>query len=82
MVADESLVTLRACGFESEAEFPFATLADLIRPLLDDVADIPPVQGDALRNALGWSVQERSNAAAVGVATASLLRTVAQRGPC
>ena len=81
LVTDAAVDTLRACGFESDAELPFATLADVIRPLLDDVADIPPVQGDALRNALGMVAAGGVDAAAVGVAAASLLRSVARRGP-
>ncbi len=81
LIADNTVTTLRACGFESEAEFPFATLADLVRPVLDDVVNIPPVQADVLRNALGMVGSVGVDAAAVGVATVSLLRTVARRHP-
>ncbi len=81
LVAEASIATVRACGFESEAEFPFATLSDLIRPLLDHVGSIPPVQGDALRSALGLVGAGSIDATAVGVATVNLLRVATQRHP-
>lgn len=43
---------LRTTAVESEVELPFASLADLVRPLRDRVDDLPAVQADALRGAL------------------------------
>ena len=40
-------------GIESEAELPFAALADLVQPLLARLDEIPEVQAAALRSALG-----------------------------
>src|SRR6266542_4382489 len=44
----EGLTVVRAQGIESEAELPFAALADLLRPLVGRLADIPAPQAAAL----------------------------------
>jgi len=43
---------LKARGIESESHLPFAALSELLRPLLDLRAEIPPVQAQALGGAL------------------------------
>ena len=43
---------LRATGLESEREIPFAALLQLVRPALGLLAEIPPMQADALSAAL------------------------------
>ena len=48
----EGMTALRAQGVESEAELPFAALADLLRPLVERLGDIPAPQGAALGAAL------------------------------
>src|SRR5215208_5050775 len=48
----EGLTVLKAQGAESEAGLPFAALADLLRPLLAHLAEIPPPQAAALEAAL------------------------------
>ena len=53
VVAAAGVRTLRATGFESEADLPFAALGDLLRPILSSLDDVPPLQADALRGALG-----------------------------
>jgi DNA-binding CsgD family transcriptional regulator len=46
------LTVLTARGIESEAELPFVALADLVRPLLGLLDEIPDAQAVALRAAL------------------------------
>jgi len=43
---------LRTTAIESEVELPFATLADLVRPLQDKIGQLPAAQATALRSAL------------------------------
>nr|MDQ5809043.1 AAA family ATPase [Actinomycetota bacterium] len=43
---------LRARGYESEREIPFAALLDLLSPLLDLLDRIPAAQAAALRGSL------------------------------
>jgi DNA-binding CsgD family transcriptional regulator len=72
---------LRARGIESEAEIPFASLLELLRPALALIERIPEPQAIALEGALALrpgSAQERF---AVGAATLSLLATYAEEGP-
>jgi ATP/maltotriose-dependent transcriptional regulator MalT len=66
---------LRTTAIESEVELPFATLADLVRPLQDRVAGLPPVQADALRGALALSDGPRPAPYAICAATLTLLST-------
>jgi DNA-binding CsgD family transcriptional regulator len=72
---------LRARGIESEAQIPFASLLELIRPALAELERIPEPQAIALEAALALRpapVQERF---AVGAATLSLLAAYAEHGP-
>ncbi|MGP7999524.1 MAG: AAA family ATPase [Streptosporangiaceae bacterium] len=72
---------LRARGIESEAQIPFASLLELIRPALAWLGEIPVPQAAALEGALALrpgSAQERF---AVGAATLSLLAAYAEDGP-
>ncbi len=48
----DGMSVLRARGVESEAELPFVALADLVRPLLGLLHEIPEAQAAALRGAL------------------------------
>ena len=43
---------VRALGVETESEFAYSGLHELLRPLLDRLPELPPVQADALRGAL------------------------------
>jgi predicted ATPase len=81
VVASAGVRTLRAMGFESEADLPFAALGDLLRPILDSIDAIPPLQADALRGALGLGSTTAVDPVSVEVATASLLRAVAADEP-
>ncbi len=74
---------LRARGIESEAQIPFGSLLELIRPALVLLEAIPPPQAVALEGALalrpapgpGQPAQDRF---AVGAATLSLLAAYAE----
>ena len=73
---------LRARGIQSEAEIPFAGLAELLRPALGALDRIPRPQAGALAGALALEpatgAQDRF---AVGAATLSLLSAWAEDGP-
>src|SRR3954465_11448916 len=49
----EGMRVLRARGIESEAEVPFAGLAELLGPALGHLDRIPPWQAEGLSGALG-----------------------------
>jgi AAA ATPase domain len=53
LAAADGMRTLRACGVESESELAFATLHQLLRPLLDQLGRRPAPQAQALGAALG-----------------------------
>ncbi|WAL66477.1 LuxR family transcriptional regulator [Amycolatopsis cynarae] len=79
-VAEEAaeVRTLRTRGIEAESDLPFAALHQLLRPLLDGLALLPPPQGDALRAALGLTAGAAPDRFLVGLATLTLL---AEHGP-
>ncbi len=80
--AQGSLTTLGASGRESDADLPFAALADLLRPAEGEIDTLPRPQADALRRALG--LEEAKGVVdrlAVGVATLGVLATLARRRP-
>ena len=81
VVARSGLPTLRACGYESEADLPFATLGDLIRPVLADLSNISPAQAEAVTTALGLERGATLDSATIDVATVNLLRAAAEREP-
>lgn len=77
----DGMSLLRARGVESEAQIPFASLLELLRPALALVDRLPPPQQVALESALALrpaTVQERF---AVGAATLGLLAAYADGGP-
>ena len=71
---------LRATGFESESELPFAAVHQLLRPVLDHIGRLPPAQAVALRAAIGIDsgTVERF---LVSVAVLGLLAEVAEERP-
>src|SRR6187397_720604 len=77
----EGLRVLRAQGIESEAELPFAALADLLRPLLAHLGEIPPPQAAALEAALALGPPAAGDPFTTCAATLSLLATAAEDGP-
>jgi DNA-binding CsgD family transcriptional regulator len=72
---------LRARGIESEAEIPFAGLAELLRPALTALDRIPPPQAAALAGALALAPPRAQDRFAVGAATLSLLSSCADEQP-
>jgi DNA-binding CsgD family transcriptional regulator/tetratricopeptide (TPR) repeat protein len=72
---------LRARGIESEAQIPFASLLELLRPALVMVDRIPEPQAVALEGALALRRGPSQQRFAVGAATLSLLAAYAEEGP-
>src|SRR5580704_8574493 len=72
---------LRARGIESEAQIPFASLLELLRPALVMVDRIPEPQAVALEGALALRRGPAQERFAVGAATLSLLAAFAEEKP-
>ena len=72
---------LRARGIESEAQIPFASLLELLRPALGMVDRISEPQAAALEGALALRPGPAQERFAVGAATLSLLAAYAEEGP-
>ncbi|MBV9607458.1 MAG: helix-turn-helix domain-containing protein [Solirubrobacterales bacterium] len=72
---------LRARGIESEAQIPFASLLELLRPALGVLERIPRPQAIALEAALALRPGMAQERFAVGAATLSLLSAYAEEGP-
>jgi len=79
--ARSGLRVLRARGIESEAQIPFGSLLELLRPALDMLAQIPPPQAAALEGALALRPGPARERFAIGAATLSLLAAYAEDGP-
>ena len=77
----DGMRVLRARGVESEAEVPFAGLAELLRPALAALFRIPPPQAAALAGALALGPATAQDRFAVGAATLSLLSAFAEDAP-
>jgi DNA-binding CsgD family transcriptional regulator len=76
--ADTAL--LRTRGIEAESSIPFAGLADLLRPVLHLLPELPQPQAAALAGALALGPPTAVDRFAVGAATLSLLAAAAQGG--
>jgi DNA-binding CsgD family transcriptional regulator len=72
---------LRARGIESEAQIPFASLLELLRPALSLIDRVPRPQALALEGALALRPGAAQERFAVGAATLSLLAAYADPGP-
>jgi DNA-binding CsgD family transcriptional regulator len=81
--ADQSsgLRLLRARGIESEAQIPFASLLEVVRPALALLEQIPVPQAAALEGALALRPGAIRDRFAVGAATLSLLAAYAEQHP-
>lgn len=77
----EGMRVLRARGIESEAEVPFAGLAELLRPALAAFDRIPAPQASALAGALALGPATARDRFAIGAATLSLLSAYAEEAP-
>jgi DNA-binding CsgD family transcriptional regulator len=72
---------LRTTGVESELELGFAGLVELVRPVLDLLAAVPPGQRAALEAALGLGPPATASRLLVGAGLLSLVASAAQREP-
>ena len=72
---------LQARGIESEAQIPFASLLELIRPALPLLGKIPGPQAAAMESALALRPGSGHERFAVGAATLSLLAAYAEDAP-
>ncbi len=72
---------LRATGIESEAELPYATLHQLLRPLEGRIDQLAEPQARALRGALGLADANAADRFLVGVGTLTLLADAAEEQP-
>ncbi|MGZ4218061.1 MAG: AAA family ATPase [Solirubrobacteraceae bacterium] len=77
----EGMQLLRARGVESEAQIPFASLLELLRPAVPMLERIPHPQAVALEGAFALRPGPAQDRFAVGAATLSLLAAYAERGP-
>jgi len=72
---------LRARGIESEAQIPFGSLLELLRPALATLDKIPEPQAIALEGALALRRGPAQERFAVGAATLSMLAAYAEQAP-
>ena len=72
---------LRARGIESEAQIPFGSLLELLRPALTMLEKIPEPQAAALEGALALRPGSARDRFAVGAATLSVLAAYAEQAP-
>jgi len=72
---------LRARGIESEAQIPFGSLLELLRPALGMLDAIPEPQAVALEGALALRRGAAQERFAVGAATLSVLAAYAEQAP-
>lgn len=72
---------LRARGIQSEARIPFAALFELLRPALDHLADLAPIQREALEGALALRPAHARDRFAIGAATLALLSAYSEDAP-
>lgn len=75
------MTVLRAQGWESEAGIAYASLLDLLRPVLSRLDEIPPVQASALGAALALNAPAPHDSFAVPAGVLSLLALVAEDAP-
>jgi DNA-binding CsgD family transcriptional regulator len=72
---------LRGAGVESESELPFASLHQILRPVLGRSDAIPPPQATALRGALGLAPAYGHDRFLIALAVLSLLSELAEERP-
>jgi len=72
---------LRARGIKSEAQIPFGSLLELLRPALAMLGKIPEPQAVALEGALALRRGTAQERFAVGAATLSMLAAYAEQAP-
>lgn len=78
--AQADTAVLRTRGIEAESAIPFASLADLLRPVQHLLAELPEPQAAALAGALALGPPTAGDRFAVAAATLNLLAVAAQVG--
>jgi DNA-binding CsgD family transcriptional regulator len=78
---DRGLTVLTAAGVQSEAHLPFAGLHQLLRPVRERAADLPPVQQAALDAAFGLTREEAPERYRIAMASLDLVSDVAADAP-
>jgi hypothetical protein len=77
----DGMLVLSTAGVEAEADLAFAGLFGLVRPILDHLDDLPPVQAAALAGALGLGPSQSPERFLVSAAVLGLLAEAADRRP-
>jgi DNA-binding CsgD family transcriptional regulator len=77
----DGMAVLSAAGVESEAELPFAALADFLRPALGQLDALPEPQAAALAGALALGPPVGADRFAACAATMGLLAAFAETAP-
>lgn len=75
------MLVLRGVGVEPESGLPFASLHQLLRPVLGRSGTIPEVQQAALRGALGLAPARGQDRFLIALAVLSLLSELAEERP-
>lgn len=75
------LTVVETRGVESEAEFPFSALAELLEPLLGGLDRLPAPQAAALRSALALGPPVPGDAFAVATGALHLILNAAKKSP-
>jgi DNA-binding CsgD family transcriptional regulator len=81
VTAAAGFLVLRARGYESESEIPFAGLSDILRPIMARLDALPPPQRAALESTLALTPTTPTSNFAVCAATLGILATVAEERP-
>ncbi|GIJ50301.1 LuxR family transcriptional regulator [Virgisporangium aliadipatigenens] len=72
---------LRGTGIESESEFPFAAVHQLLRPVADLIDAVPERPGAALRGAFGLGPAGGGDRFLISLGVLSVLAEAAESGP-
>ena len=77
----DGLTVLQAVGIESESEFAFAGLHQLLRPAVERIDGLPAPQAAALRSAFALSPETVDDRFRIAVAVLGLLCSLAEDAP-
>jgi DNA-binding CsgD family transcriptional regulator len=78
---NNGMLVLSTVGVQSETDLPFAGLHQLLRPILDRLGGLPPVQRDAVRAAFGMAPVAGAEPFLIGLAALGLLSDAAGGRP-
>jgi DNA-binding CsgD family transcriptional regulator len=78
---DRGMTVLTATGVHSEAHLPFAGLHQLLRPVRERAAELPPIQRDALDAAFGLTHELTQEHYRIAMAALDLVSEVANDAP-